>query len=101
MFASTFLAFGLLAAPFAAAQTMMHTVVVGGSAGNLTFTPEAIVRICVSVASYFLINEFLFSQSAAVGDQVMFEFQQKNHTATQSSFAAPCSHKDGGFSSGL
>jgi len=82
MFASTFLALGLLAAPFAAAQSMMmHTVVVGGSAGNLTFTPEAI--------------------SAAVGDQVIFQFQQKNHTASQSSFAAPCSRKDGGFSSGF
>jgi len=80
MFASTFLALGLLVAPFAAAQSM-HTVVVGGSAGNLTFTPEAI--------------------SAAVGDQVIFQFQQKNHTASQSSFAAPCSRKDGGFSSGF
>ncbi|KLO20561.1 Cupredoxin [Schizopora paradoxa] len=80
MFASTLLALGLVV-PFAAAQSMMHTVIVGGSAGNVTFTPEAI--------------------SASVGDQVMFQFQQKNHSATQSSFAAPCSHKDGGFTSGF
>ncbi len=100
MFASTFLALGLLAAPFAAAQSMMmHTVVVGGSAGNLTFTPEgdcAYMRFPYLL--FFLIRKL---QSAAVGDQVIFQFQQKNHTASQSSFAAPCSRKDGGFSSGL
>jgi len=48
----------------------VHVVVVGGSAGNLTFTPSRI--------------------SAQPRDTVVFQFEQKNHTVTQSSFAAPC-----------
>lgn len=40
-------------------------------------------------------------QFADVGDQVVFTFHQKNHTATQSSLAAPCSLVDGGLDSGL
>jgi plastocyanin len=58
----------------------IHQVTVGGSAG-LVFTPEAI--------------------SAQPGDQVVFTFQQKNHTATQSSFANPCGLADNGFDSGF
>jgi plastocyanin len=45
-----------------------HKVVVGGS--TLTFTPANI--------------------TAQVGDTVTFQFMQKNHTATQSTFADPC-----------
>ncbi|KAF9244249.1 Cupredoxin [Melanogaster broomeanus] len=45
-----------------------HKVVVGGS--TLTFTPSNI--------------------TAQVGDTVTFQFMQKNHTATQSTFANPC-----------
>lgn len=52
----------------AAAQTV-HTVVVGGP-GALTYTPSCLWP--------------------AVGDIVNFEFHEKNHTATQSSFATPC-----------
>ncbi|KAI0757143.1 hypothetical protein C8Q80DRAFT_1132225 [Daedaleopsis nitida] len=48
---------------------------------GLTFTPEATF--------------------ADAGDQVVFHFHQKNHTATQSSLAAPCTHLDGGFDSGF
>lgn len=62
------------------AQVTVHKVVVGGSAG-LVYTPEAIF--------------------ANPGDIVSFEFHQKNHTATQSSFASPCGHVDGGFKSGF
>ncbi|QRV86154.1 hypothetical protein RhiJN_14172 [Ceratobasidium sp. AG-Ba] len=58
--------FGLVAS--AAAQTT-HTVVVGGAAG-LVYTPPCLWP--------------------AVGDIVNFEFHQKNHTATQSSFDQPC-----------
>lgn len=58
--------FGLAAS--AAAQTV-HTVVVGGP-GALTYTPACLWP--------------------AVGDVVNFEFHEKNHTATQSSFATPC-----------
>lgn len=42
--------------------------------------------------------------SANVGDTVTFHFLPKNHTATRSSFAEPCSpipEADGGFSSGF
>jgi plastocyanin len=63
----------------ASAAAQVHKVVVGGS--SLTYTPEAI--------------------AANPGDIVMFEFHQKNHTVTQSSFAGPCSHVDGGFKSGF
>ncbi|KAG1736793.1 hypothetical protein EDB19DRAFT_1021775 [Suillus lakei] len=45
-----------------------HQVVVGGS--TLTYTPSNI--------------------TAQVGDTVTFQFMQKNHTATQSTFANPC-----------
>ncbi|KAH9946810.1 hypothetical protein B0H21DRAFT_822452 [Amylocystis lapponica] len=48
----------------------VHTVVVGGSSGQLTYTPSNI--------------------TAEPRDTVVFEFHQKNHTATQSSFGDPC-----------
>jgi len=48
---------------------------------TLAFTPEAI--------------------AADPGDQVVYHFNPKNHTVTQSSFAGPCSLKDGGFDSGF
>ncbi|KAI5122569.1 hypothetical protein M0805_004786 [Coniferiporia weirii] len=79
MFYSPILSFGLLLAPLARAA--IHDVTVGSSSGTLAFSPEAI--------------------SAAPGDQVVFHFQQKNHTATQSSFANPCGLADGGFDSGF
>lgn len=47
----------------------VHQVVVGGT-GKLFYTPSNI--------------------TAAAGDVIMFQFQQKNHTITQSSFATPC-----------
>jgi len=59
-------------------------VVVGGAGGNVTFTPSRI--------------------SAQPRDTVVFTFQQKNHTVTQSSFAAPCLKLAGstpGFDSGF
>lgn len=48
---------------------------------SLAFTPEAIF--------------------ADPGDQVVYHFNPKNHTVTQSSFAGPCSPKAGGFDSGF
>jgi len=41
------------------------------------------------------------SVNANVGDVVQFVFQQKNHTATQSTFETPCSPAPGGFDSGF
>ena len=46
-----------------------HRIIVGG-AGALTFDPANI--------------------TAQVGDTITFEFRAKNHTVTQSTFAAPC-----------
>ncbi|ORY10859.1 hypothetical protein BCR34DRAFT_485059 [Clohesyomyces aquaticus] len=66
----------------------MEQVVVGGlkpvstgMAPVLGYSPEAII--------------------AAQGDMVMFVFMQKNHTATQSTFAEPCKKMEGGMDSGF
>jgi len=77
----TFLSLGLALTPFAVAQ-QIHDVQVGSSDGvTLKYDPEAI--------------------AAQAGDQVVFHFNPKNHSVTQSSFANPCSRKDGGFDSGF
>ena len=57
-----------------------HKVIVGGT-GVLTFQPNSL--------------------TAQPGDTVTFEFHVKNHTATQSTFASPCSPMANGFNSGL
>lgn len=78
-FATCLLALVPLAfSPFTQAAT--HDVTVGGP-GVLAYKPESI--------------------NAAVGDVVVFHFQQKNHTATQSTLANPCVKADGGFDSGF
>ncbi|KAJ7103395.1 hypothetical protein B0H15DRAFT_942852 [Mycena belliarum] len=77
MFAS--LSLGLAILPFVVAK--IHDVQVGGANGLLEYSPEAL--------------------SAAVGDQVVFHFNPKNHTVSQSAFANPCGLKDGGFHSGF
>lgn len=41
------------------------------------------------------------SVNANVGDVIQFHFQQKNHTATQSTFESPCSLAPNGFDSGF
>ncbi|KAH9835690.1 uncharacterized protein C8Q71DRAFT_709593 [Rhodofomes roseus] len=51
-------------------QGTTHKIVVGGSNGQLTFSPSNI--------------------TAEPRDTVVFEFHQKNHTATQASFPDPC-----------
>ncbi|KAF2740867.1 hypothetical protein EJ04DRAFT_168826 [Polyplosphaeria fusca] len=87
--ATTTYAMAAEAAPSPAAGGMTHTVVVGGlkpaatggMAPVLAYAPEAI--------------------QAAVGDKVKFVFMQKNHTATQSTFADPCKAMDGGQDSGF
>jgi plastocyanin len=79
LFATSF-SLGLVLLPFAVAQ-QVHVVQVGNANGTLAYSPEAI--------------------SAQPGDQVVFHFNPKNHTVTQSSFAGPCSPKDGGFNSGF
>lgn len=66
----------LVAIPLANAAQI--NVVVGGP-GVLAFNPDNV--------------------NAQVGDTVIFEFHQKNHTATQSTLDAPCSPKPQGFDS--
>lgn len=62
----------------AAAAT--HTVIVGGASG-FVYTPETV--------------------SAAIGDMIVFNFESKNHTLTQSAFATPCEKLAGGMNSGF
>ncbi|KAI9057117.1 hypothetical protein FKP32DRAFT_1615573 [Trametes sanguinea] len=63
------------------ASAKVYDIQVGDANGDLTYSPNAIF--------------------ADPGDQVVFHFHQKNHTATQSSFAAPCTPLEGGFDSGF
>jgi len=70
----------IAAAPIAVTAQTVHQVVVGSSTGQTIFTPEAIF--------------------ASPGDIVTFQFQQKNHSVVQSSFANPCGEVAGGFNSG-
>jgi len=56
-------------------------VTVGGPGGVTQFSPSSV--------------------NANPGDVVTFIFQQKNHTATQSTFDSPCSPAPGGFDSGF
>jgi len=41
------------------------------------------------------------SVNAVVGDRIIFSFREKNHTATQSTLANPCTAAPGGFDSGF
>jgi plastocyanin len=77
---TTFAALVSLAAipPTRAAQI---NVVVGGPGGVIAYNPSSV--------------------NANPGDVVVFEFQQKNHTATQSTLANPCTPMPGGFNSGF
>jgi plastocyanin len=77
MFASTF-SLGLALLPFVSAA--VHDVLVGPN-GKFEFQPPAI--------------------GAAVGDQVVFHFNPKNHSVTQSSFASPCAPMPYGIDSGF
>jgi len=76
MFAS--LSLGLALVPFVFATVIDVQV---GANGQLAYSPEAI--------------------SANPGDQVVFHFNPKNHTVSQSAFATPCGLKEGGFTSGF
>jgi len=77
MFASTF-SLGLALLPFVSAA--IHDIQVGPN-GKFEFQPPAI--------------------GAQVGDQVVFHFNPKNHTVTQSSFGSPCGPLQGGIDSGF
>ncbi|GBE78296.1 hypothetical protein BKA93DRAFT_818642 [Sparassis latifolia] len=80
LFPIAVLSLGVVFASSAAAQQVFD-VTVGSSNGSLIYTPSSL--------------------SAAAGDQVVFHFEQKNHTASQSTFEDPCHLVDGGFDSGF
>lgn len=76
-----FLSLGLALVHSLSVSATVYDVQVGGANGTLVYDPEAI--------------------SAQPGDQVVFHFNPKNHTVTQSSFADPCGPKEGGLDSGF
>ena len=92
-------AFGLVLASSVAGK--VWNINVGDSNGDTKFDPEAIVWHCAALSEFHSLTSPPCFQFADVGDQVIFTFHQKNHTATRSSFAAPCSPMEGGFDSGL
>lgn len=59
------------------------------------------VEIPVTVGGTGIIAYTPNSVTANPGDIVVFTFQQKNHTATQSTLQAPCQPLAGGFDSGF
>jgi len=67
------------AASTVAATAATTTVVVGGT--EKVYTPDTI--------------------NANIGDVVIFEFHQENHTATQSAFTSPCVKLAGGMDTGF
>ncbi|RXW18872.1 hypothetical protein EST38_g6973 [Candolleomyces aberdarensis] len=80
MYSSSFRSFALLALGLLPAVRSATLEVVVGGPGTLRYNPESV--------------------TAVPGDVVRFIFQQKNHTATQSTFEAPCVQAPGGFDSG-
>ncbi|KAF7363201.1 Cupredoxin [Mycena venus] len=68
-------------APAAGASSGSEILVLVGQNNQLTFSPSNI--------------------TANVGDTVTFQFQSKNHSVTQSSFASPCTPLLGGVDSGF
>ncbi|KLO10557.1 hypothetical protein SCHPADRAFT_878002 [Schizopora paradoxa] len=70
--------FAAIPAFIAAASAVTHTVLVGENQG-LTYNPSSV--------------------TAAEGDVIAFQFVAKNHSVTQSTFAAPCTKSgvDSGF----
>ncbi|EIN08042.1 hypothetical protein PUNSTDRAFT_53336 [Punctularia strigosozonata HHB-11173 SS5] len=80
MYTTAFLALLLTFAAIPPSDAAQFNVTVGGT-GVLKYDPETI--------------------NASIGDTVLFNFHQKNHTVTQSSFANPCQPLEGGFDSGF
>ena len=95
MLAFSFLSLALL--PSALAATYDVQV---GPTGQFIYQPEYVVSISHSLL-FSTAENSIGSQTAAYGDQVVFHFNPKNHTVTQSTFASPCTRMSDGFSSGL
>lgn len=65
----------------AAVSAAQNFTVIVGSNGTLTYNPPSV--------------------NVSAGDTVSFQFQTKNHTVTQSTFASPCTPMDKGVDSGF
>ncbi len=78
-----FLSLGLALVHSLSVSATVYDVQVGGADGKLVYDPEAIVRLSILLKT----SAHSFAQSAQPGDQVVFHFNPKNHTVTQSSFA--------------
>lgn len=68
-------------AALVAVRAAIVDVTVGGPGGLVQYNPSFV--------------------NASVGDTIRFNFQQKNHTVTQSSLQSPCVPIADGFDSGL
>jgi len=73
--------FALAVAALASVASATTISVMVGANSTLTFQPSSVV--------------------ASVGDTIAFTFTGANHTATQSTFAAPCTKMTGGIDSGF
>jgi len=75
------------------------------AAAAATLLSVASVQAAEHVVKVGANSELIFDPSeidnAAVGDTIAFQFQGKNHSVTQSSFAAPCTPLAGGANSGF
>ncbi|KAJ6508436.1 Cupredoxin [Mycena sanguinolenta] len=73
--------FALASLALASAVSAEQILVTVGANATTTYTPSNV--------------------TANVGDTIVFQFVAGNHTATQSSFAAPCTEMTGGMDSGF
>ena len=102
MIFSVFALFSSLALlSLAAPQGKIHQITVGNNTGGTIYNPNNIVRQPIIISRLYRRADSLFIQNAAIGDTVIFVFNPKNHSVTQSSFAEPCTPLAGGFNSGL
>ncbi|KAJ3777538.1 Cupredoxin [Lentinula raphanica] len=72
--------FAVVAALVSAVAAETFTVIVGGNS-SIAYSPTSV--------------------NATTGDVIQFQFVSKNHTVTQSTFAAPCTAMAGGVDSGF
>ncbi|KAK7190984.1 serine-threonine rich protein [Paraphaeosphaeria sporulosa] len=92
-----------LVATLAAAQMQVMSLAPAPSGPNKTNSEKVTVggMKAVSTGMAPVLGFSPESITAAVGDTVEFVFMQKNHTATQSTFAEPCKAMEGGKDSGF
>lgn len=80
---------------------MMFTLSSVAALLSLVAIPVRAANIPVTVGGVGILKYDPASVTANPGDVVVFTFKQKNHTATQSTLANPCTKAAGGFDSGF